>query len=176
MLKSQHVALVPLSEANLPQMYTWINNRDLVLLSAPYKPISDGQHREWFSSIQQRNDMVIFGISLLYPDELIGSCQLNNINHVHRCAELQIRIGEENELGKGYGLEAVKLLLKYGFHDLNLNRIQLQVFSSNQTACHVYEKAGFIYEGVLRRAAYIDGSFIDVIVMGVLRDEYEQLE
>ncbi|NLG33308.1 MAG: GNAT family N-acetyltransferase, partial [Syntrophomonadaceae bacterium] len=175
-LKSQHVALVPLAESNLPQMYTWINNQDSVLFTEPDKTVSDGQHQEWFSSIQQRNDLVIFGISLLEVDELIGSCQLNNINYVHSCAELQIRIGEENKRGKGYGQETVKLLLKYGFHDLNLNRIQLQVFSNNQVACHMFEKVGFKCEGVLRRAAHRDGSFIDVMVMGVLRDDYEQLE
>ena len=91
---------------------------------------------------------------------------------MHRTAELQIRIGEGAERGAGRGSEAVVLLLNFGFRDLNLNRIFLHVFANNEPALRMYEKVGFTREGVLRRAAYIDGSYVDIVVMGILREEH----
>ena len=172
MLKSAHVALVPLTVDDLPAMFNWINEREQVLLNAPYKPIHEGQHKAWFESIQQRNDLVVFGIRLLKDNRLIGSCQLHNINHVHRSAELQIRIGEPYQRGQGYGTEAVRLLLDFAFKDLNLHRVYLHVFSSNAAAIRLYEKVGFVREGLLRKAAHIDGAYVDIVVMGILREEY----
>lgn len=172
MLKSENVALMPLRLADLPVMLDWINDRELVLFNAPYKPVTEGQHQAWFDAIQQRNDVVIFGIRLLETDTLIGSCQLHSINYVHRSAELQIRLGEKSEWGRGYGTEAVRLLLDFAFKDLNLHRVYLHVFSTNSAAIRVYEKVGFVHEGVLRKAAHINGEYVDVMVMGILRNEY----
>ena len=117
-------------------------------------------------------DSVIFGIRLLESNRLIGSCQLHSINHVHRSAELQIRIGEPFQRGQGYGTEAVRLLLDFAFKDLNLHRVYLHVFSTNAAAILIYKKVGFVHEGLLRKAAHIDGAYVDVVVMGILRDEH----
>ncbi len=111
---------------------------------------------------------MIFGIRLLEGGSLIGTCQLHAIDPIHRTAELQIRIAPSHH-GQGYGTEAVGLLLDHAFKDLNLHRVQLHVFATNARAIRVYEKAGFAREGVLLEAAYIDGKYVDVVVMGVLR-------
>jgi diamine N-acetyltransferase len=171
-LRAAQVALTPLSVDDVPTLFRWINTRDDVLLSAPYRPISERQHASWFEEIQQRKDVALFGIRLVQTGALIGSCQLHSINTVHRTAELQIRIGEGSERGSGRGSEAVLLLLDFGFRDLNLNRIFLHVFATNEPALRMYEKVGFTREGVLRRAAYIDGSYVDIVVMGILREEH----
>src|SRR5215467_9254289 len=107
----QHVALVPLTAEDLPNLFRWINERDEILLNAPYRPVSERQHAAWFDDVQQRRDTFIFGIRLLSSGRLIGSCQLHSIHPVHRSAELQIRIGEPQERGRGYGTEAARLLL-----------------------------------------------------------------
>jgi RimJ/RimL family protein N-acetyltransferase len=172
MLKSEHVVLTPLTTNDLPVLWGWINDREQVLLNAPYKPVHEGQQQAWFESTQGRDDLVIFGIRLRENDKLIGSCQLHNIHRVHRSAELQIRIGDVVERGCGYGTEAVGLLLEFAFKDLNLQRVCLHVFSTNAAAIRVYEKVGFMHEGLLRQAAYINGSYVDVVVMGILRAEY----
>jgi methionyl-tRNA formyltransferase/ribosomal protein S18 acetylase RimI-like enzyme len=165
MLKSAHVALTPLTLDDLPVMFEWINNREQVPFNAPYKPVHEDRHRTWFEAIQQRNDLLIFGIRLLETDKPIGLCQLHSINWVHRSAELQIRLGDAVEHGHGYGTEAVRLLLDFAFKDLNLRRVHLHVFSTNTAAIRVYEKVGFVREGVLRKAAYVDGEYLDVVVM-----------
>jgi diamine N-acetyltransferase len=97
---------------------------------------------------------------------------LLNINWRHRSGELQIRIGDAASRGRGLGTEAVRLLCDFGFADLNLHRIYLHVFASNSRAIGAYEKAGFVREGLLRQAAYIDGQWVDVVLMGLIR-EYE---
>jgi len=171
-LRAEHVSLTPLEVDDLPALAVWINEREEVLLNAPYKPVHEGQRKAWFESIQQRNDLVLFGIHLLKDNKLIGSCRLHSINHVHRSTELQIRIGEPSQRGQGCEMEAVRLLLGFAFKDLNLHRVYLNVFSTNTSAIHLYEKVGFVCEGLLRKAAHIDGVYVDVVTMGILREEY----
>jgi RimJ/RimL family protein N-acetyltransferase len=166
------VRLAPLIPDDLPLMFEWINNHELVVFNSPYQPVHLANHQAWFRAIQERKDLVVFGIRLISTDALIGSCQLHSIHPIHRSAELQIRLGQMDNFGQGYGTEAITLLIQYGFNDLNLERIYLHVFRSNERAIHVYEKKGFVQEGILRRAAYIDGKYVDVVIMGLLKAEY----
>ena len=169
MWKGSRVYLAPVRTGDLPQLWKWINERDQVLFNASYRPVAETQHRAWFDGLAKRSDMVLFGIQLLKTKKLIGTCQLHSISTVHRNAELQIRIGDVRERGRGYGTDAVQLLLKFGFDDLNLHRIFLHVFADNKAALRTYEKCGFKREGTLRDAAHIDGRYVDVAVMGVVR-------
>lgn len=163
-------SLRPVRRDDKEPLYRWITNRELRILNAPYLPVGEGAHEKWFESVLAgRSDAVFFMIEEIESKQAIGSCQLFNINWIHRNAELQIRIGESAFHGKGYGSEAVRLLVDFGFKDLHLHRIYLHVFSSNTRAIKAYEKCGFAHEGVLREAAYIDGGFVDVVIMAVLR-------
>jgi RimJ/RimL family protein N-acetyltransferase len=172
-MKGERLCLAPVRNKDLPQLWKWINDRDQVLFNAAYRPVAESQHRTWFEAVAKRSDMVLFGIALK-TGKLIGTCQLHSISPVHRSAELQIRIGEVHQRGRGYGTEAVQLLLRFGFEDLNLNRIYLHVFSDNVAALRTYEKCGFSQEGMLRQAAHIDGKYVDVTVMGVLRHDFKR--
>lgn len=174
MLRGKLVELSPLTDADSETMLGWINDRDLVLLSSAYRPVDEANHRAWFDSIRQRSDVVIFGIREAADHRLVGSCQLLGINPTHRKAELQIRIGEKSARGRGYGKEAVRLLVDFAFRDLNLHRVELTVFDGNEAAIRTYLGAGFSKEGVLRQAAHIDGRYVNLIVMSILRDEAEQ--
>jgi RimJ/RimL family protein N-acetyltransferase len=171
-MKSKRVALTALTADDLPVLFRWINDRELVVRNAPYKLVTEEQHRAWFDAVQRRQDVKIFAIRLLDSGKLIGSCQLHSIHDVHRSAELQMRLGESEERNHGYGTETLQLLLRYAFQDLGLHRVSLHVFSTNEAAIRLYEKAGFVREGTLRRAACIEGQCLDVIVMGLLREEY----
>lgn len=172
MFPNQKVALTMLVDEDKKLLWHWINDRELVLFNSSYKPVSWEQHNEWFESIRQRKDVVIFAIRLLKKNKLIGTCQLHNIHQVNQSAELQIRIGDKSEQSKGYGTEAVRLLLDFGFKDLNLHSIYLRVFSTNPRAIAAYKKNGFQQEGSLREAAFIDGKFVNIIFMSILRAEY----
>ena len=165
------VTLSAITMGDAPVLFRWINDRDLVLFNSAYRPVHESSHREWVAGLSRRRDLVAFGIRLKQGAKLIGVCQLTGINPVSRSAELQIRIGDAAARGRGLGLEAVRLLAAFGFRDLNLHRIALQVFATNTRAIKTYEAAGFRHEGTLRDAAYIDGRFVDVRVMAVLENE-----
>jgi RimJ/RimL family protein N-acetyltransferase len=170
-LRGEHVELTAVRDADRERLFEWINDREEMILNAGYSPVHERDHVAWFDEIRSRPDVVIFAIRAIADGELIGSCQLLNVNQRHSTAELQIRIGVREARGKGYGTEAVRMLLAHAFRDMGLERVQLHVFATNKPAIRAYEKAGLRHEGVLRSAAYIDGERCDVVVMGILRDE-----
>jgi RimJ/RimL family protein N-acetyltransferase len=175
-LRSDLVVLAPVTRADSAQLFQWINERDDVVLSAAYKPVADVHHDAWLEGILARKDAFIFGIRDARTSALVGSCQLHGVNPVHRNAELQIRIGAKSERGKGlgFGQDATRLLLRFAFDDLNLERVSLHVFSNNEHAIKMYERVGFVREGLLRRGAHVNGAYVDVIIMGILKQEYRR--
>jgi len=160
---AERVRLAPLRYDDSDRLFAWINDRDLVVLSAPFRPIERAEHDRWFESIRNRDDVRILGIRLIEGDELIGSCQLHSIRD--GSAELQIRIGERHAQGRGHGSEAVRLLLRHAFGELGLHRVTLHVLASNERALAVYQRAGFIEETGAPEAVEIDGRSERVIRM-----------
>jgi RimJ/RimL family protein N-acetyltransferase len=169
---SRSVTLGPLTAADKPALFEWINDRSTVQWNAPYRPVHAASHDGWFESLQEREDLVIFAIRRADDGRLIGTCQLHSIDRVHRNAELQIRIASEAERGRGFGADALALLIAFGFEDLNLERIYLHVFEDNERAIAAYLRAGFVAEGVARRAAFVGGSWRNITLMGLLRGEW----
>jgi RimJ/RimL family protein N-acetyltransferase len=172
-LQLRDIALVPVARDDLPLLFKWINDRDLVLLNAPYRPVAELRHESWFEDMLKRDDVHLFGIRHLESGRLIGSCQLLGVHAIHRHAELQVRIGDPDARGRGYGTQAVELLVRFGFVDLHLHRISLHVFADNVVAIRTYEKVGFRREGVSRDAAFIDGRYVDVVTMGILSTDVQ---
>jgi RimJ/RimL family protein N-acetyltransferase len=171
LLRGEDVELTAIRDSDRKRLFEWINDREEVIHNAGYSPVHERDHAAWFERIRARPDVTIFAIRAIGNGELIGSCQLLNIDPKHSTAELQIRIGLPDERSKGYGTEAIKLLLAHAFRDIGLARVQLHVFAGNERAIRSYEKAGLRREGVLRSAAYIDGQRCDVVVMAILREE-----
>ena len=163
--------LAALTDEDAQILFAWINDRSLVILSAPFHPVHFPDHAAWFRDVRGRKDVSMFGIRRSDTHELVGTCQLCAIDPVHRSAELRIRIGVETARGIGLGEDACKALLRHAFRDLNLHRVYLYVFASNERARRLYEKVGFAIEGVARHAAYIDAHWEDVVSMAVLRDD-----
>lgn len=169
---AKRVRLRALLREDSALLYEWINQRELVILNAPYHPVSELDHESWLESmLKKRFDLVIFVIEDIASEQAIGSCQLFNINWRHRSAELQIRIGDQRFQNQGLGSEAIQLLCRFGFDDLNLHRIYLSVFKNNERAIGAYRKCGFAEEGVMREAAFIDGQWLDVALMGLINDQ-----
>ncbi|MCR2803945.1 GNAT family N-acetyltransferase [Paenibacillus soyae] len=106
-------------------------------------------------------------------DRLIGFVAIHSIEWNNRAGLLAIGIGDAADRGQGYGTEALGLILRFAFHELNLDRVGLEVIDYNQAGIRSYEKAGFRLEGRKRAAVYRDGKRHDLIVMGILRTEWE---
>jgi RimJ/RimL family protein N-acetyltransferase len=161
------VTLAPLRDQDAEALFRWINDRDLVVLNAPFKPVSWDDHRRWFERIRNTPDVEIFGIRRSADDGLIGSCQLNEIDAGRRSCSLQIRIGQRDAWGKGYGTEAVRLLVDHAFEGLGLQRVELDVFAHNERAIRAYTAVGFREEGVREAAVVIEGEPVDVMDMAI---------
>jgi len=95
--------------------------------------------------------------------------QIVNIQAASRIAEIGVLVGNPLDQNQGYGQEAMRMAVDFSWRSLNLQRLSLWVIGDNPRAVHVYGKAGFQVEGVMLRAAYVDGRYQDVTVMGVLR-------
>lgn len=133
--------------------------------------------KEWFEKDSYEGDEsgLSFCIRTLQEDCLIGFIGLWDIEWSHGDAEVGIGIGDRERWGKGYGTDAMRVILRYGFTELNLERITLGVFGYNGRAIRSYEKAGFTVEVRMRQALYRDGSRADIVFMGILRDEWQAL-
>ena len=116
-----------------------------------------------------------FGIRTLGHDELIGFVSLDGINWVDHNCYVAIGIGDRDFWGKGYGTDAMRLMLRYGFGQLNLHRMSLTVFAYNSRAIYSYEKCGFKHEGRIREFILRDGIRSDMLHMGILRKDWDLL-
>lgn len=116
-----------------------------------------------------------FRLRTLQDDTLIGFVALFRIEWQHGVATLAIGIGEPAYRGRGYGSDALRLILGYAFNELNLHRVGLDVIAYNTPAIRAYERAGFRREGLVRASVLRDGVRHDRIMMGILREEWQEL-
>ena len=103
----------------------------------------------------------------------MDSCGYLQRSWRNRSAEIGLQFGEKKFWNQGFGTRTVELMLKFGFQKLNLHRIWLQVFESNPGALRAYEKAGFQLEGKFRDGYYLEGRYVDVMIMSMLKQEWK---
>lgn len=106
-------------------------------------------------------------------DKLIGTVSLENISHINRRATLGIFIGDKEARNKGYGTEAINLILDFGFNYLNLNNVKLDVLGFNERAIACYKKCGFKEYGKRRECVFLNGKYYDTIEMDILAEEFK---
>jgi ribosomal-protein-alanine N-acetyltransferase len=169
MLFGTRVTIGPVFPDDFGALFCWANDVAAARLDFAYRPVDLISHRQWCENIGKDPTKIVFAIRKIQEPAIIGYVQIMNINSVHGSADLGIRIGEERFRGQGFGKDALGLALNFCWNHLNLNRIQLTVFKHNQRALNAYKALGFKKEGVLRKAAFIDGERIDLIVMAALR-------
>ncbi len=116
----------------------------------------------------------IFAIVTLKEDKLIGTISIEKINHINRRGTLGIFIGDKEYRDNGYGTEAIKLILDYGFNYLNLKNIKLDLLEFNQRALACYKKCGFKEYGRRRKCNFINGKYYDTIEMDILSEEFKE--
>lgn len=168
--------LSPCSLEDAEKWTTWDNDLEVTipLGDEAYTPYGLAKMQDILSHIIERQDH-IFDILKLETDTLIGRCMLFDIDLINRGAMMGIVIGEKACWGQGYGQEAIRLLLDYGFHLLNLNNIMIGVFAYNKRAIHCYEKVGFQEIGRRRQARIVGGKKYDLILMDMLAEEFESV-
>jgi RimJ/RimL family protein N-acetyltransferase len=115
-----------------------------------------------------------YAICLNETKEMIGELAILDIDSPNHAAVFRISMNHTNHTGKGFGTEAMELIINYVFNDLKLNRLQLEVFSHNVRGIRAYEKAGFVKEGILREALFYQGNYSDEIIMSILKSDLEK--
>ncbi|NLW02501.1 MAG: GNAT family N-acetyltransferase [Clostridiaceae bacterium] len=170
-IEGERVFLSPISMDDLEQYTVWMNDLSMTMnLGQAQAAISLAAEKEFLDKLIKEGHN--YAIVLKTNETLIGNCSLFNINHIHRTAETGIFIGDEKYRGKGYGTEAMLLLLAYGFKILNLNNVMLKVFSFNQRAIRSYEKAGFRVFGRRSQAYCVNGKYYDEVFMEALARDF----
>jgi RimJ/RimL family protein N-acetyltransferase len=146
-----------------------------LLNSEPAMVWPSKQIQEWMEK-EFNPDTIFFGIHCLDDDRLIGDTALGGFNWTAGNAWVGIGLGERDYWGKGYGTDAMRLVLRFAFRELNLNRVTLDVFEYNPRAIRSYENAGFKHEGRGRAWLNREGQRWDMVYMGILRREWEALQ
>jgi RimJ/RimL family protein N-acetyltransferase len=174
MLQGERVVLRPIQAWDRERLYELVETIEVRALASndPPLPVSleeiEARDRRWIE--EHHMDSAWFAIDV--DAETIGMCGLQTIEHYHQRATVGIRIGKPYR-GRGHGQDAVRTLVEYGFSQLNLEKISLQVLADDERAVGAYRKAGFIEEGRLRDHTWYDGARRDELVMGVRREDWK---
>lgn len=166
-----------LDRKDLSIINEWRNESDLIaMLGAPFRYINLTVDEKWYESyLANRSNTVRCAIVTDTDDTIIGLVSITSINQLNQSGTFHIMIGDKDNRGKGAGSFAVKEILKHAFYNLNLRRIELDVLSTNIAAQKLYEKCGFVREGIKRKAVYKQGKFIDMYSYAVLREEFSEV-
>lgn len=176
LFESTRIILRKMTAQDTEIYHKWRNDIDVMQTTAPFLDVYHIEETEEFVNqvilrSQSSKSYIIVEKEYKKP---IGITSLINIDYKNRNAEYIIDIGDKEAWGKGYGAEAMKLLLDLGFLEMNLHRISLRVFSFNSRAIKLYEKLGFQQEGRSRESIFRDGKWHDIIHMSILQSEYAE--
>ena len=136
-------------------------------------PVTDEMEMHWLSRAMDDADrsLVAFAIEDISDGAFVGIIQLKQIDWTSRTAYLGIFVGDPQRQDRGIGAEALGMLLRFAFSDLNLRKVLLEVADFNESAIRLYLRYGFVEEGRLRQQYYLDGSYHDVLIMSVFQTE-----
>jgi RimJ/RimL family protein N-acetyltransferase len=173
-MQGKLVRLRAYEKSDADALFRWFSDEDVTRwLGPPNFPSRAHQERFIELASASGDDAKYFAIEAL-DGKLIGDCGLRFINWKSRKAEFFITIGEKQLWGKGLGSDALRIVTRLAFDKMNLNRLWLSVLVDNPRAVRCYEKCGFVREGLLRQESYVDGKYRDVLLMGLLREDYER--
>ncbi len=177
MLKGVLVSLRPVRRSDAVYFLKWFNDPDITRYLELDFPMSEMYLEKYIEELVsgQTGTDVIFMIEANEGDSsrCIGSTMLDHVDRKNQNAEFAIVIGEKEYWGKGYGMESAKLLLQYGFEELNLHRITSSTFSFNKRALRLHTRLNFKEEGRQRESIFREGKFHDEVNFGILRGEYK---
>lgn len=159
--------------------YAWsyINDEEIrrfLVPGIPF-PITLMEEEKWIEGQSSSSDTYNFAIETLDEGKYIGGCGINNLDWKNSVATVGIFLGK-GYLSKGYGTDAMNTLVGFIFDQMNINKVKLHVYAFNERAIKSYKKCGFKLEGTLRQEIFRDGRYYDEYVMGILREEYDNLK
>ncbi|PJI07886.1 MULTISPECIES: GNAT family N-acetyltransferase [Clostridium] len=176
MYYGEKVCLRAYKEEDIELATKFMNNEELQKFLNPRVPfpMSKLGEEEWIKAQKaNENGQFNFAIEDIKTEKYIGGCGINELNWLVRTAEVGIWVSKEY-WGKGYGTDAMRVLLKFIFQNMNINKVKLSVFSFNERAIKSYKKCGFKVEGTLKDEIFKDGKYYDEILMAIFKDEFQK--
>ncbi|MFI6919767.1 GNAT family N-acetyltransferase [Nonomuraea spiralis] len=170
-LKGERVTLLPVGPEHVEGLFTLVSDPEVARLTGSHGEIDHEAARQWYTTRGDHADRL--DLAIMAGDEYVGEIVLNELNRHNLSCNLRIALLGSRVFGKGYGTEAIELLLDHAFATTPLHRISLGVYAFNDRARHVYKKIGFVEEGVLRDDLLWDGEWHDAVTMSVLRPEWQ---
>lgn len=173
MLRGKKVVLRPIEREDLKRLHDLGQDVELMMLAGGgWEPWSQAAIEKDFDKHLEDQDKSEFAIEV--DGKLIGTTELHRWrNRRAGTASIGVSILDRDYLGKGYGRDAIALLLDWAFRIQNYHRIWLETLARNERAIRCYRSLGFVEEGRLRQHEYSNGTYDDVVCMGILRDEWE---
>lgn len=173
-LRGRLTFLRPAEREDIPLLVRWINDERTVVHLAARAPIGQALEERWFERMveAQGRDHWYFISCLLDNERPVGNVGLFDVDLTNGNAGIGIAIGDPDDQGRGLGTDALEVVLDFGFGELRLERMWLDVYDGNTRAIRSYEKAGFALEGRLRHAVYRRKRYQDVLRMAILRAEW----
>lgn len=176
MLIGKKIILRPLNIEDLNKTLEWRNNLELIKLTQGIRfPKTIEMEKEWFENAlnDKSNRNVYFGIDEIASGNFIGIIQLNNIDYISGTAIWGFIIGDKENQGKGYSVEAPILLFNYAFNVLNLRKIFGYPIVYNDATLKMHHKIGnFKQEGILKQHVYYDGVYHDVLILSLFKEDF----
>ena len=172
-LVGEHIYLAPRRLEDAEQYAVWMNDFRTTDYTGRSSQIMTLENEKAYleKHISAEASMAIVTLD---GDKLIGTIGLENYDGINRTATLGIFIGDKEYRSQGYGTEAIRLVLDYGFNYLNLNNIKLDLMSFNERALKCYQKCGFKEYGRRRKCKFINGKYYDKIEMDILAEEFKE--
>jgi len=164
-LTGEQVVLVQLGPEHVEDVWRALRDPEILRLTGTHAKFTRERVEEWTAKLAGREGRADWAILRASDRAYVGEASLNDLDEGNRTMSFRIALVEP---GRGYGTEATRLLLDYAFDVVGLHRVTLEVFDFNERAQHVYEKCGFVREGLQREALYWDGQWHDTIDMAVL--------
>ena len=174
-LKGNKILLCPIEKKDIRLFHKWISDLTVTKTTrASCQIFTIDDEKNWFQNLRKKKSNLTLAIIAKASGKTIGNISLNKIDQTHRRARLGIMIGDKNYWGKGYGREAITLLLDFAFNVLNIHSISLTVHSYNKRAIRSYKAVGFKQAGKRRQAHFWGGKYYDNILMDILASEFKK--
>lgn len=174
-IEGERIELLPFNPENVKIHARWVNDSKTRLYIQNVFPES---HEDLKKRLEQKQERlkkdIFFEIYHKELDKIIGFLEFHHINYINHAADLSVLIGEKELWGNNLGTEAAKLMIKYGFEELNLVKITASALKPNKGACRMLEKIGMKLELVLKNQTYFDGAYVDELNFYIFREEWEQ--
>ncbi|MBG0820549.1 GNAT family N-acetyltransferase [Planomonospora sp. ID91781] len=171
-LHGERVTLRPVGPEHVDGLWELVNDPDVARLTGSHGMFAYQAAELWYGSRGEHDDRLDLAICAAEDDSYVGEVVLNDLDTANLSCNLRIALVGPRAFGRGYGTEAIRLVLDHAFATTDLHRIELEVFDFNDRAAHVYRKVGFVQEGVRRDALLWKGERHDSIIMSMLAPDW----